>query len=106
MTRKTTAAPISSVGDILRQVVRDLDEKKAISEEKLFSVWREAVGEKCASHSRPVSLRRGEMRVVVDHPGWLQILTLNKRKALKKLQSGFGKDKISEIRFRIGQLGP
>jgi predicted nucleic acid-binding Zn ribbon protein len=64
---------------------------------------KDAVGAAASTHARPQSLLKGTLRVAVDNPGWLQLLTLDKRKTLKKLQSHFGKDKISEIRFRIGE---
>ncbi len=98
---KTRATPI---GDVVRGVFSQIDQKKEMGEEEIRGVWSEAAGEAGARHSIPVSLSKKILKVHVDSPGWMQELTLQKRKVLKKLQSHFGKDKIQEIRFRIGEF--
>ena len=99
--KKPSATPVA---ELIRALVGRLDGEKTIGEEDIVQGWGLAVGQAAARHSKPVSLKKNTLRVVVDNPGWLQQLTLIKRSALKKLQSHFGKDKISDIRFRIGEF--
>jgi len=99
--RKSSA---SSVGDVLRGVFSQIDQKKEMGEEEIRGVWTDAAGTAGSRHSSPVSLSKKVLRVHVDSPGWMQELTMQKRKVLKKLQSHFGKDKIQEIHFRIGEF--
>ena len=101
-TARRKAPDASAVGDVLRDVISHLDGKK-VSEEEVRGVWAEAAGPG-SRHSSPISLSQRVLKVHVDSPGWMQELTLQKRKVLKKLQSHFGKDKIQEIHFRIGEF--
>lgn len=91
------------VGDVLKNVVAKLDDKLC-TEDEIIEVWAEVVGSAGGRHSKPVSLRQKVLRVHVDSSAWIHSLTLNKRKCLKKLQTRFGKDKITDIRFRVGEL--
>ena len=101
--KRKSAGP-APVGDVLRGIFSGLDAKKALSEEAIRGAWADAAGPRGARHARPVSLAQKVLRVEVDSPGWMQELTLNKRRVLKKLQTHIGKDKIQEIRFRIGEF--
>jgi predicted nucleic acid-binding Zn ribbon protein len=40
----------------------------------------------------------------VDNSVWLQELSMKKRNILKGLQRELGKDKISDIQFKIGEF--
>lgn len=96
--------PATPVAELVKALVGRLDGEKTIGEEAITEAWNRAVGAGAGRHSRPVSLKKHTLRIVVDSPAWLQQLTLVKRPALKKLQTHFGKDKISDIRFRIGEF--
>ncbi len=94
----------SSLGDILPEIVRRLEKEKNPSKESIDAEWKAICGDSAFKHSRPGTLRKKILTVKVDSPAWLQELDLQKRKLLKGLKRIFGKDRISEIRFKIGEF--
>lgn len=99
--RKSKSKAVT-VGDLVHKMMGEIQEAKLCTQDEIFLVWQDVVGAPAAGHAKPSSLRSGVLRVSTDNPGWLQQLNFQKRFILKKLQSHFGKDKITEIRFKIG----
>ena len=67
--------------------------------------WDYAVGEETKKHTRPVSLKKGTMVVIVEDASWLYRLTLDKRKILSRFNEKYGgRKKPEELRFRVGTL--
>ena len=95
---------VSPIRDVLKNVFTQLEDKKKYSKEVIESCWRELVGDRGFGHSRPVSLRKGVLTVRVDSSGWMQEFSIQKRKLLKGLKRELGKDRISELHFRIGEF--
>ena len=89
---------------LLKTVIKALGPGGRVSEEEMAEAWEEAVGAQAATHSRPVSLRRGELIVNVDGSSWLYELTLKKRGITEKLTAKLRKGKLKNIRFRIGEV--
>ena len=81
-----------------------MESQKSFTREDVEERWKEIVGEAGFSHSRPVVFRKGILSVRVDNSVWLQELAMKKRKILKGLQRQLGKDKISDIQFKIGDF--
>jgi predicted nucleic acid-binding Zn ribbon protein len=44
------------------------------------------------------------LTVCVDSSSWMQEMSMQKRRILKRLKSIFGKDRISELHFKIGEF--
>ena len=99
----TKNVPVS-IKDIVKIVFREMESSKTLVREDVEGRWKELVGENGFKHSRPVALRKNILTVFVDSPGWLQEMSLKKRALLKKLKMTFGKDRISKIQFKIGEL--
>lgn len=99
MTNRATHA-----GEVLKSVFAELDKKKNVSQEAVTALWKELAGEKGLAHAKPTSLRRKVLTVRVDSSAWLQELVMQKRRLLKGLKRTLGKDRITEIRFRIGDF--
>ena len=93
-----------TLGDILPEVVRRLEKEKNPSKETIDLEWKTVAGDSAFKHSRAASLRKKVLTIRVDSSAWLQELDLQKRKLLKGLKRVFGKDRISEIRFKIGEF--
>ena len=104
MKEKRTKSEATPIKDVLKQVVQKIDERTKISEDEMLKVWNRTVGTKAGRHSRPVALRKKNLKIFVENPGWIQELSMNKRGILKKLQSHFGKDKITDLRFKTGEM--
>ena len=92
------------IADILKAVFHKLEDEKDISKEFIESRWKEFAGEGGFKHSKPLAIRQKTLTVLVDSSGWLQELSMQKRKILKGLQRTLGKDRISEIHFKIGEF--
>ena len=58
------------LGSSLDRVARRLGAPTAQALSGLFQRWDELVGPSIAAHARPVSLRRGNLRVEVDSSAW------------------------------------
>ena len=95
---------VASIKDIVKSVFRELESGKTLLREEVENRWRELVGEDGFKHSRPVTLRKSILTVYVDSPGWLQEMSMKQRGLLKRLKMTFGKDRISKIHFKIGEL--
>ena len=94
----------SLIGDVLKNVFLEIEKNQEFSEDEISRLWKELAGETGFRHSRPEALKRKVLRVRVDNSAWLQELTLRKRELLKGLKRALGKDRISEIHFRIGEF--
>ncbi len=97
------ATKITPVADIVRSVFERMERAKTLTKEDVDERWKELAGS-AARHTRPVSLRKSVLTVFVDSSAWMQEMTLRKRVVLKQLKRAFGKDKISGIHFRIGEI--
>ena len=98
---KTKITPIS---EIVKTVFARLESEKSFTKEDIEGQWKSMIGPAAAKHTRPAALRKGILTVFVDTSGWLQQMTLQKRRTLKQLKRSFGKDRILGIHFRIGEI--
>lgn len=101
MSRKGGITPL---GDIVKEVFEGIERGRTLTKEDVENRWKEIAGSAASRHTRPVSLRKATLTVFVDSSSWMQEMSLQKRKILKQLKSAFGKDKISGIHFRIGEI--
>ena len=98
---KSKPAPI---GDILKDVFKRLESEKRPPKEDVEAAWKACAGADGFKHSRPVTLRDERLTVLVDSSAWMQELSMRKRRLLKGLKSAIGKDRITEIHFKIGEF--
>ncbi len=98
---KRKAAPIS---EVIKNVFARMEDEKIFLKEDVDNFWKALVGEQGAKHSRPTTLKKGALTVLVDSSAWLQELVMKKRQLLKGLKRDLGKDRISEIHFKIGEF--
>ena len=92
------------VKDIVLAVFEQFEKQKNLSREDVEARWEEITGKGSLKHSRPVVLRKGILTVHIDSPSWMHELTIRKRSLLKQLKRVFGKDRIAEIQFKIGEI--
>jgi predicted nucleic acid-binding Zn ribbon protein len=72
---------------------------------RLEQAWNEVVGAEHAAHTRPGTLRRGVLEVVVDNAVLLQELAhYHKRRLLELLRRRLPGTPINDLRFRAGVL--
>jgi len=94
----------TAIGDIIVGLIKKIDEEKVVGEEKFEEIWKEIVGEKASRSTKPSSLYRKKLKILVKNPGWIHALTLDKRRILRRLQSRFGKEIIKEVSFKSGEF--
>ena len=93
----------SPASELVPEVMKKLGLEQRLQQSQVFFRWTEIVGTDIAHHAQPVSLRNGLLVVSVDHPVWLQELSLyHKKLILQKVQKCVGKNAVRDIRFRIG----
>ncbi len=95
---------ITPIRDVLKNVFEKMESGRTFTREDIEERWKGLVGEAGFRHSRPVVFKKGILSVRVDNSVWLQDLSMKKRKILKGLQRELGKDKISDIQFKIGEF--
>ena len=89
---------------VVKNIISDIGRLGAPTEEGMAEAWEAAVGKREAKHTRPASLKKSKLIVNVDGSSWLYELTLKKKEILKKLGEELGNKKVSDIRFRIGEV--
>ena len=97
----STSFPIS---EILKKVFSGFEDKKELTREDMEECWKTLVGEPASKHSKPVLVRKSILTVQVDSSVWMQELSMRKRQFLKGLKKTLGKDRISEIHFKMGEF--
>lgn len=66
---------------------------------RVFSLWKEIVGEKMAGHCQPVRITGGILYVEVDDPVWLTQLRYMKIDIQEKIEEKLKKNVLKDIRF-------
>ncbi|MCA9176992.1 MAG: DUF721 domain-containing protein [Planctomycetales bacterium] len=67
-------------------------------------LWKEAVGEPLASHSRAVKLSRGVLIVMVRNSAIHQELAFMQAELLRKLSAANPDMKLKSLRFQVGAI--
>jgi predicted nucleic acid-binding Zn ribbon protein len=67
----------------------------------VFSRWEEVVGAAVAAHARPVSLRDGTLRVVVDQPGWATQLRYLESDVVERCAAVLGPGAVRVLEVRV-----
>ena len=101
MAAKSKPSPIS---EVIHHVFEKMENTVNPFEEDIEALWKELAGNDGARHSKPIRIQKTVLNVLVDSSGWMQELSMKKRALLKGLKRRLGKDRISEIRFKIGEF--
>jgi len=88
---------ITSLGDVLSQLVKDLGFEKKFGEMEVIAQWPDVVGRQIASHTHAVSCEGGKLFVEVDSASWRQELFYMKVDILKRLNHGAGQEIVQDI---------
>lgn len=96
---RKASATNSSIPNIWCEVLYSIDEKESSNFD----------GSNLASHTRVEDLRSGVLYISVDHPGWIQVLSLYKRhilRLLSKRAKGLNISKITALYERSPRIRP
>ena len=92
------------IDSIVKSIIEKLDRHANPTTNEIEDAWRQLVGERASSHTRPAALGKKKLVINVDGSAWLYELTLRKNELLASLKKKFGEDKIKELQFRIGEI--
>ncbi len=92
----------NKIGDLLPALMKTLGLKERFQEEMIFEAWHSMVDNFMASNARPVALQGRTLIIQVLHAAVHYELDRMKGQLLARMQERFGKDRIREVRFRLG----
>jgi len=104
MTIHMVKRKISPIGEIIQSVFAKFENAGRPFQEDIELVWKKLVGEDGFKYSRPVAIKKEILIVLVSNSDWLETLVMQKRGILKGLKRKLGRDRISEINFKIGEF--
>jgi hypothetical protein len=70
----------------------------------LFGGWQEIAGPSLAEHCRAYEVRHRFLLVECDHPGWMQLLLMQKKPILAKIRQRFPQLGMKDVKVRVGAL--
>lgn len=95
---------IDSIASVLEGLVRRLGLESKLLENRLHRDWGSIVGEPVASNTWPDQIRYKKLYILVRNSIWLHQLTFLKPSLMQKLKDVDGKDLITDIVLRVGEL--
>lgn len=93
-----------AIGEVLSEVMARRGYARVQSAAAYDDAWREAAGPLAANYSRPGTLRRGTLEVIVANSTLMQELGFQKHALLKSLAGLLPDENIENIRFRVGDI--
>ncbi|MGI8760929.1 MAG: DUF721 domain-containing protein [Jatrophihabitantaceae bacterium] len=93
------------IGGLFAGYVADRDWQRPLAEATVFADWAGLVGPEVASHSRPESLRDGELRLSAESTAWATQLRLLAATLLARLARELGPDVVRKL-IISGPAGP
>ncbi len=97
---------LKRIGDLLAEYLRSRGWQGEDPCAKIFLDWSATVGEKFCEHTKPVELTDGVLFIEADHPGWLQMVSLEKASLLEAIRKAAPRANVMEIKARLGVKKP
>lgn len=91
------------IGDLVRQFLEDRGWESGDPYSPLFARWKQVAGEPLAGHCRLAEVEDGVLIVDVDHPGWLQMLSMKRQAVLDAARKAAPRARIEGVRGRIAR---
>ena len=98
---KTKKESLSSLKDILSELLRDPSLPFRIEDADIWRVWENEVGPAIARNAQPSWIKEGRLRVAVLDPIWLQELNFHESSIREKLNRKLGRETVKRIEFRL-----
>lgn len=67
----------------------------------LFGGWQDIAGVSLAEHCRAYEVRHHSLLVEADHPGWMQLLLMQKKAILARIRQRFPQLELRDIKVRV-----
>lgn len=99
--RGTRKSP-KGVREILKAYFNDTQIDRADQYHSFFTSWKQLAGINIAAHTSPRDIRGSVLIVEADHPGWVQLLHMQKRTILRKIRREYPQLEVKDIRIVVG----
>jgi len=95
---------IRKASEILAALFNDETQQKGELYSSIFKDWKYVVGPKLSAHSKISNIKNNIVIVEVEHPGWLQLLQVQEKNILSKLQNKNPGLKLRGVSFKIAGM--
>ncbi len=92
---------VKKASEIVSNLFNQIDSDTAQTASRFISFWAEIAGADISAHSKVIDVDKGMILVEVDHPGWSQMLSFNKKRILHALDVQFPELKLKNMVIRI-----
>jgi predicted nucleic acid-binding Zn ribbon protein len=104
MKPKKQKAKFEHIGNILTDVLKTYRRESDGELTQVWQVWDDIVGDVIAQNARPAAFKGKILLVHVSSSTWVHQLQFLKQEMIAKLNDTFGKELISDLKFKIGPL--
>jgi hypothetical protein len=94
--------PTYSAADLVAGIVKQAGLSERMRLEEVLGAWKEIVGDFLFQHSRPDSIVRGVLMVLVLQPSVHHALAMERPRILKRLQAKLKNSGIKDVRLKHG----
>jgi predicted nucleic acid-binding Zn ribbon protein len=88
-----------SLAEALKKALDQWNLTKDMKRHEVLSNWESIAGAQIAERSKPLKIQGHQLIVEVDHPTWIQELTMLKSHLLSKIAQSYPQSRIKNIRF-------
>jgi len=92
---------MEKAGDLLKKYLIENGFNNRNLDFKIFRDWEFIIGKKIYGHSRIIDIIDHVLIIEVDHPGWLQIMTLKEKEILKKIGQKYPELEIKHLKYQL-----
>lgn len=94
-------AKSQNIHQVLTEFMRERHLEAKMLEQKVFSLWREHLGEPLGTRTMPVSLSEGVLKVYTEHPVYTTELSSHKPQLLMDLNAKLGRPVLKDLRIEF-----
>lgn len=102
--RRHFARAPKKIGNILAQLFTERGYGRVQATQDFTAAWQIAAGPTLSPFTQPGPLKRGKLEITVTNSAVIQELTFQKQQILADLKRQLPDAKITDLRFRIGQI--
>ena len=95
---------IEHIGSIIDNLMKTVRKEPRGELTRIWDLWDGLVGEIVAENARPAAIKGSILVVNVASSTWMHHLQFSKKEIIKKINQGFDKDLVREIKFKIGNV--
>lgn len=93
---------MDEIKDIVNNIVRDIEHKRAQGEKDIHKIWKGCVKEKEVAHTMVQGIKGNMLYVNVDCSAWMFQCRLRYKTILSNVQKEF--PEVKRIYFKVGKI--